>query len=79
MMDLLQPEFEEVSDGQAQVRQIFSLTKRDRVAGCLVLKGRINSTSLVRVKRNREELFQGELESLRHYQEEVKEVKEAAE
>ena len=79
MIGVLGTRLEEVVRGQAQVRQIFEVGKGSKVAGCLVLKGIVNSKHRVRVKRKSEVLYQGSLVSLKHFQDDVREVREAQE
>ncbi len=79
MLGILGPRLEEVVRGQAQVRQIFEVGKGSKVAGCLVLKGIINLKHRVRVKRKSEVLYEGGLHSLKHFQDNVPEVREAQE
>ena len=79
MIGVLGPRLEEVVRGQAQVRQIFEVGKGSKVAGCLVLKGIVNAKHRVRVKRKGEVLYQGALQSLKHFQDDVREVREAQE
>ncbi|MBT3194402.1 MAG: translation initiation factor IF-2 [Verrucomicrobia bacterium] len=79
MIGVLGPRLEEVVRGQAQVRQIFEVGKGSKVAGCLVLKGIVNAKHRVRVKRKGEVLYQGALHSLKHFQDDVREVREAQE
>lgn len=63
----------EVEIGEAQVKQVFKV-KNGKVAGCYVLTGKITRDSKVIVERNREKVFEGKIESLRRFQEDVKEV-----
>jgi len=79
MIGVLGPRMEEIKRGQAQVRQIFEVGKGSQVGGCLVLKGIINIKHRVRVKRKSEVLFEGTLLSLKHFQDDVPEVREAQE
>ena len=79
MLNLLQPEFEEVIRGRAELRQVFTYNKKDRVAGCLVVKGTINNKCTCRVLRKKEVVHEGPIGSIRHFQDEVKEVREAQE
>jgi translation initiation factor IF-2 len=79
MIGVLGPKLEEMKRGQAQVRQIFEIGKASRIGGCLVLKGIINIKHRVRVKRKNEVLFEGTIQSLKHFQDDVPEVREAQE
>jgi len=79
MIGVLGPRMEEISRGQAQVRQIFEVGKGDQVGGCLILKGTVNIKHHIRVKRKTEVIFEGKLISLKHFQDDVKELREAQE
>ncbi len=75
MEGLLEPTYEEVITGHAEVRQLFKVPKIGVIAGSYVTDGYFNRNSLVRVKRNGKVLFEGKLLSLRRFKESVKEVK----
>ena len=79
MAGLLEPQYEERVRGRAHVKQVFVLTKRGRVAGCMVTSGNVRPRYRVRVIRRDEVLAEGKMESLRHFQDEVAEVREAQE
>ncbi len=71
---LLKPVFEEVEQGRAEVRQLFSFSKVGTIAGCHVQSGKLFRNSLVRVFRGKETVFEGKMGSLKRFQEDVKEV-----
>ena len=75
MAGLLDPDTKLVSLGQAEVKQVFEVSKGGTVAGCIVSHGRIERRSRVRVVRNRNVLFEGGLGSLRRFQDDVNEVR----
>jgi translation initiation factor IF-2 len=79
MLGLLAPEIRETVKGRALVKQIFPIGKLGLVAGCLVTKGVISPKFKVRVIREDENLFEGSIASLKHFQDEVAEVREAQE
>lgn len=79
MLDLLDPEYKEVVRGHAQIRQIFDIGKLGKVAGCQLLDGIVRKDALVRVKRLRDVLFEGKIASLRHFKDEVAEVRDMQE
>ena len=79
MEGLLEPEENEVSQGFAQVRQIFVASKIGKVAGCAVTKGTIHRKDRVRVRRSQEVVFDGEINALKRFKDDVKEVKEGFE
>ena len=65
--------------GEIEVRDIFKFSKVGSIAGCYVLSGKVNRNSKIRVMRDKQELFDGELESLKRFKEDVKEVLEGFE
>jgi len=71
---LLKPIFEEVEQGRAEVRQLFSFSKVGTIAGSYVQSGKIFRNSHVRVLRDKQVVFDGKLASLKRFQEDVKEV-----
>jgi len=79
MEGLLEPESKEVIAGRAEVRQIFQLTKGPQVAGCYVSSGRIQRSGRVRVLRRKAVQYEGRIASLKHFQDDVKEVKAGSE
>jgi translation initiation factor IF-2 len=72
---LLEPVFEEKTTGRAEVRAVFRIPKRGKIAGCIVLDGEITRNSQVRVMRNGVALMQGRINSLKRFQEDTTEVK----
>jgi len=74
MSGLLSPELREAIIGHAEVRQVFDLTK-GRVAGCMVLDGRIARTARARVLRRRQPIYDGGLATLKRFADDVKEVR----
>ncbi|MDD4956506.1 MAG: translation initiation factor IF-2 [Candidatus Omnitrophica bacterium] len=79
MEGLLEPEEKEVYQGAAQVKQMFQATKIGKVAGCSVIKGVIHRKDMVRVKRADEIIHTGEIDALKRFKDDVKEVKEGFE
>jgi translation initiation factor IF-2 len=71
---MLEPEYREIVRGQAEIRQAFRAGKTGQAAGCLVLEGTIARNSLVRIRRGREVLFEGRIQSLRRVKDDVREV-----
>ncbi|MGE5618157.1 MAG: translation initiation factor IF-2 [Sphingomonadaceae bacterium] len=71
---LLEPKYEEVTEGHAEVRQVFKIGKSDAAAGCMVTDGKISRNSHVRVIRGGGVVFDGRIESLRRFKEDVREV-----
>ncbi len=74
MAGLLDPDLKEIVVGSAEVRQIFELSKGVPVAGCMVSIGRI-ARGKVRVRRRKDIIYEGILQSLRRFQDEVNEVR----
>jgi translation initiation factor IF-2 len=79
MTGLLAPEERERVVGQAQIRQVFELSNRNRVAGCMITKGRISSRARARVRRGSDVLYEGRLETLKRFQNDAREVREGQE
>ena len=74
MLNLLKPEIKEVSLGQAEVRQIFTIGKTTKIAGCYVLEGKIGRNKTAAVFRNGVEIFKGQIDQLKRFKDDVKEV-----
>jgi len=78
MAGLLDPELRETVIGHAEIKQVFQLTK-GVVAGCRVSDGRIVRTARARVLRRRQPIYDGGLATLKHFQDDVKEVRSGME
>lgn len=76
---LYKPEFEEIELGTIEVRDIFKFSKIGSIAGCYVKSGKVDRNSKIKLIRNKEEIFDGELESLKRFKDDVKEVLEGFE
>ncbi|REA66010.1 translation initiation factor IF-2, partial [Staphylococcus pseudintermedius] len=74
MKGMLDPEFEEKVIGQAEVRQTFKVSKVGTIAGSYVTEGKITRDAGVRVIRDGVVLFEGELDTLKRFKDDVKEV-----
>ena len=72
---LLEPVYEKVVIGHAEVRAVFRIRRRGNIAGCYMTDGEVTRNAWVRVFRNDEELFDGQLDSLKRFQEDVTEVR----
>jgi len=72
---MLKPELREQIVGLAEVRDVFRVAKLGAVAGCLVIDGAVKRNSPIRVLRDNVVIFEGKLESLRRFKEDVNEVK----
>ena len=74
MVGLLEPTFEEIVVGEAQVRQVFRISGVGPVAGCVVEHGNVRSGAKVRFLRDGTIIWKGSISSLRHFQDDVAEV-----
>jgi len=72
---MLEPVYEKVVSGHAEVRAVFRIRRRGNIAGCYMTDGLVTRNSWVRVLRDEEELFDGRLDSLKRFQEDVPEVR----
>jgi translation initiation factor IF-2 len=79
MTGMLAPEFKEEIIGLAEVRDVFRSPKFGNVAGCMVVEGVIKRNNPIRVLRENVVIYEGELESLRRFKEDVNEVKQGVE
>ena len=73
MSGLLAPKFKEVIQGRVEIRKVMKFSK-SLVAGSYVLEGKIFNNSKIRILRDNIEMFDGEIDSLRRFKDEVKEV-----
>src|SRR5574344_2120293 len=74
MLSLLEPEIKEVEIGKAEVRQIFTIRKTTKIGGCYVTEGKIQRGKIAKVIRNGEEIFKGQIDQLKRFKDDVKEV-----
>jgi translation initiation factor IF-2 len=79
MSGLLAPEIKEQIVGTAQVRDVFRSSKFGVVAGCLVIEGSVKRNNPIRVLRDNVVIFEGALESLRRFKDDVSEVRAGTE
>ena len=79
MKGLLDPIFEEVIHGQAEVRQLFKASKIGTIAGCMVTDGKIVRNSFVRLMRDGVVIYDGKMSSLKRFQNDAREVAEGYE
>ena len=79
MSGMLAPEKREVITGMVEVRQVFKVPKIGAVAGCMVTDGVVKRSSSVRVLRNNVVIHTGELDSLKRFKDDVKEVRQGFE
>ena len=76
---LLSPEVREEIIGLAEVRDVFRSSKYGTIAGCMVVDGMIKRNNPIRVLRDNVVVFEGALESLRRFKDDVSEVKSGTE
>jgi translation initiation factor IF-2 len=79
MLGMLSPEYKEKILGAAVVKQVFKIKKIGTIAGCAVDKGVIQSKSKIRLFRNDKLIYTGEMDKLKHYNDEVSEAKSGTE
>jgi translation initiation factor IF-2 len=72
---MLEPEFEEIVTGQAEVRETYKISKVGTIAGCMVTDGVIKRDALVRVLRDGIVVYEGKLASLKRFKDDAKEVR----
>ena len=76
---MLAPTFREVTLGRAEVLAVFAVSKIGNIAGCKVVQGEIRRNGRVRVMRNNNQLFEGEIASLKIMRDDVREVRQGFE
>ena len=76
---MLSPEVREDIVGIAEVRDVFESKKFGNIAGCMVIEGTVSRSKKIRVLRDNVVIYEGELESLRHFKSEVEEAKNGTE
>ena len=74
MLGLLAPEFEEVVTGESEVREIFSVPRVGRIAGCYVQSGVITRGTKVRFLREGTIIWKGTISSLKRFKDDAREV-----
>jgi translation initiation factor IF-2 len=76
---LLRPEIRETIVGLAEVKEVFASPKLGNIAGCIVLEGYVKRANPIRVLRDNVVIYEGELESLRRFKDDVNEVRAGTE
>ncbi|MFZ9257581.1 MAG: translation initiation factor IF-2, partial [Burkholderiaceae bacterium] len=79
MAGMLSPDRKEEVIGLVEIRQVFRVSKVGNVAGCMVLEGLVRRGARIRLLRDSVVLFTGELDSLKRFKDDVREVKEGFE
>ncbi len=74
MLSLLEPEIKHVELGKAEVRQVFTIGKTTRIAGCYVTEGKIVRSKDAVLVRDGKEIFRGAIDQLKRFKDDVKEV-----
>ncbi len=76
---MLAPAIKETQLGMAEVREVFNISKLGRIAGCLVAEGVVRRASKVRLLRDNIVVYEGDLETLKHFKDEAREVRAGSE
>ena len=76
---MLEPQYREARIGLAEVRAIFRISKLGQIAGCYVREGEIRRNAKARVLRGREKIYEGEVASLKHEKDDVREARQGFE
>lgn len=74
MLSLLEPEIKEVELGKAEIRQVFTIGKTTKIAGCYVTEGKIVRSKDAVLIRDGKEIFRGAIDQLKRFKDDVKEV-----
>lgn len=74
MLSLLEPEVKQVELGKAEVRQVFTIGKTTKIAGCYVTEGKIVRSKDAILIRDGQEIFRGAIDQLKRFKDDVKEV-----
>ena len=74
MLDLLPPEYKETVKGHATIKAVYDIGKVGKIAGSQMLDGSLLSNGRYRILRGKEVIWEGKLQSLKHFKDEVKEV-----
>lgn len=79
MEGMLTPQYQEVINGRAEIRMVYKVPKAGNVAGCYVTEGKITRNSDIRLIRDNIVIFEGKIDSLRRFKDDVREVSEGFE
>ena len=74
MISLLSPEVKEIETGSVEIRQIFTIGKTTKIAGCYVTEGKIHRNNTATIYRGGKEIFKGAVDQLKRFKDDVKEV-----
>ena len=76
---LLSPDLKEEFLGNAEIKEVFNISKVGKIAGCIVTEGSIKRGAQVRLLRDNVVVHEGSLKTLKHFKEEVKDIREGSE
>ncbi len=76
---MLAPEFKETITGKAQIQAVFRISKVGVIAGCKVIQGELRRNGKIRLMRGDKKVFDGEMASLKHEKDDVREVRQGFE
>jgi translation initiation factor IF-2 len=79
MEGMLDPEFNEVISGRAEVRMVYKVPKVGNIAGCYIVEGKINRNNEIRLLRDNIVIHEGKIESLKRFKDDIREVAEGFE
>ena len=79
MVGLLAPISKEAIIGHAEIRQVFEISKKGMIAGCMVVDGHVTSRARARIKRDGDVAYEGSVVSLKRYQNDASEVRDGQE
>ncbi|XBC44637.1 MAG: translation initiation factor IF-2 [Buchnera aphidicola (Schlechtendalia peitan)] len=79
MLGMTSPKYKQEITGLAEVRSIFKSPSFGNIAGCMVIEGIVKRHDLIRVLRQNKVIYEGELESLKRFKEDVKEIRNGVE
>lgn len=71
---MLAPVYNEVYMGEAEIRNTFKSTKAGSIAGCYVSDGKMVAGAIMKILRNKKQVFEGRIDSLRHFKSEIKDM-----
>ena len=74
MISLLSPDVKEIKTGEVEIRQIFTIGKTQKIAGCYVTEGKISRNDTATIYRDGVEIFKGAVDQLKRFKDDVKEV-----
>lgn len=74
MLDLLPPEYTEKVKGHAEIKAVYDIGKLGKIAGSQMLDGMLTASARYRILRNKSKIWDGKVQTLRHFKDEVKEV-----